>query len=143
MPMPKSNLKINTKGVKFTSNIDAASYTIRELSRAALRDVARLVKYNIRKEFNQLHGMKKAGGRFKGSFQHWLRSKEADLQIGIKASTWYGVEQELGTHHQPKRDLLRKAVAEHIADIVRIESQYLSGINVGSSAHINESEEVD
>jgi hypothetical protein len=143
MPLPKSNMKINKKGVQYVSNIDRASYTLKELTRAALRDVARLIKYNIRQEFNKLRGMRKQTGRFKGAYQHWLRKNEGDLQIGIKANTWYGVQQELGDRNQPKRDLLRNAVYNHIDDIRRIEGQYLSAIEDENRALglINEEEE--
>lgn len=145
MPLPKSVVKINKKGITYTSNVDRASYTIRELSRAALRDVARLIKYNIRQEFNKLQGMRKQTGRFKGAYQHWLRKKEGDLQIGIKANTWYGVNQELGSKNMPKKDLLRNATYSHIDDIRRIEGQYLSAIEDENKALdlINEEEEIE
>ena len=145
MPLPKSNMKINRNGVQYTSNIDRASYTIKELSRAALRDVARLIKFSIRQEFNKLQGMRKQSGRFKGAYQHWLRSKEGDLQIGIKANTWYGVQQELGDRNQPKRDILRNAVMSNLDKIREIEGQYLSAIEDENAALalINEQEEIE
>ena len=145
MSMPKSNMKINRKGVRYISNIDRASYTIKELSRAALRDVARLIKYNIRQEFNKLPGMRKQTSRFKGAYQHWLRKKEGDLQIGIKHNTWYGVNQELGSKNQPKRDFIRNAVYKNIDEIRKIEGQYLSAIEDENNALrlINEEEEIE
>lgn len=145
MPLPKSNMKINKQGVQYISNIERASYTIKELSRAALRDIARFLKYNIRQEFNKLQGMRKQSGRFKASFQHWLRKNEGDLQIGIRHNTWYGVDQELGTKNQPKRDFLRNAVMNNIDEIRRIESQYLSAIEDEAEALslINEEEEIE
>lgn len=145
MPMPKSVIKINKKGLQYTSNVDRASYTIKELSRAALRDVARLIKYDIRQKFNKLQGMRKQTGRFKGAYQHWLRSKEGDLQIGIKANTWYGVQQELGDRNQPKRDILRSSVYDNIDKIREIEGKYLSAIENENAALalINEKEEID
>lgn len=144
MSLPKS-IKINKKGVQYTSNVDRASYTIKELSRAALRDVARLIKYSIRQEFNKMPGMRKQTGRFKGAYQHWLRRNEGDLQIGIKANTWYGVQQELGDRNQPKRDILRNAVMNNLDEIRRIEGQYLSAIEDENRAIglINEEEEID
>jgi len=145
MPLPRSNMRINRNGVTYTSNIDRASYTIKELSRAALRDVARLIKLSIRKEFNKMPGMRKQSGRFKGAYQHWLRSREGDLQIGIKANTWYGVQQELGDKNQPKRDIIRNAVMNNIDKIREIEGQYLSAIEDENTAQalINEQEEVE
>lgn len=142
MPLPKSNMKINKNGIQYISNIDQASYTIKELSRAALRDIARMLKFKMRKKYNKLKGMRKQTGRFKGSFQHWLRKTEGDLQIGIKAGTWYGVDQEMGSKSQPKRSILKGTVMESIEDIVRIESQYLSAISgENSQSLIDESEE--
>jgi hypothetical protein len=145
MPLPSSNMRINRQGVQYTSNIDRVSYTLKELSRAALRDVARFLKYQIRQEFNKLQGMRKQTGRFKGAFQHWLRRNEGDLQIGIKANTWYGVQQELGDRNQPKRDILRNAVMNNIDKIREIEGQYLSAIEDENRALalINEEEEVE
>lgn len=145
MAVPKSVMKINKKGLTYTSNVDRASYTIRELSRAALRDVARLVKYYIRQEYNKLRGMRKQTGRFKGAYQHWLRKQEGDLQIGIRANTWYGVQQELGDKNQPKRDLLRNAVFNHINEIREIEGKYISAIEdeKRALALINEEEEIE
>lgn len=145
MPLPRSNMRINRNGVTYTSNIDRASYTIKELSRAALRDVARLIKLSIRKEFNKMPGMRKQSGRFKGAYQHWLRSREGDLQIGIKANTWYGIQQELGDKNQPKRDIIRNAVMNNIDKIREIEGQYLSAIEDENTAQalINEQEEVE
>ena len=145
MPLPRSNMRINRNGVTYTSNIDRASYTIKELSRAALRDVARLIKLSIRKEFNKMPGMRKQSGRFKGAYQHWLRSREGDLQIGIKANTWYGVQQELGDKNQPKRDIIRNAVMNNIDKIREIEGQYLSAIEDENRALalLNEEEEIE
>lgn len=145
MSLPKSVIKINKNGVQYTSNVDRASYTIKELTRAALRDVARLIKYKIRQEFNKLQGMRKQSKRFKNSFQHWLRKIEGDLQIGIRHETWYGVDQELGSKKQPKRDFLRNAVFDNIEEIRQIEAQYLSAIEDEMKAEslINEEEEIE
>ena len=68
-------MKTNKKDIQYVSNVDRVSYTLRELSRAALRDVARMLKYKIRQEFNKLPGMKKQNKRFKAAYQHWLRKR--------------------------------------------------------------------
>jgi len=143
--LPKSVMKINKQGVQYTSSVDKAQYLITELNRAALRDVARFVKYQIRQEYNKLPGMRRANSRFKGAYQHWLRNREGDLQIGIKANTWYGVQQELGTKNQPKRDLLRNAVYNNIGKIREIESQYLKHVEdeLRAVMLINEQEEIE
>ena len=44
MPVPKSVTKLSKNGVTFKSDVDKANYFLYELSRAALRDVAKLVK---------------------------------------------------------------------------------------------------
>ena len=44
MPMPKSVVKIKKDGIEFTSNVDRVQYTIEELTRAALRDAAKLIR---------------------------------------------------------------------------------------------------
>ena len=145
MPLPKSNMKINKKGIQYVSNVDRVSYTLNELSRAALRDVARMLKYKIRQEFNKLPGMKKQNKRFKAAYQHWLRKREGDLQIGIKHNTWYGVDQELGTKNQPKRDILRSVVMSNVNEIRIIQGQYISAIEDENRALglINEGEETE
>jgi hypothetical protein len=142
MPLPKSVVKINKKGVTYTSSVDRSKYLLSELNRAALRDVARFIKYTISTEFRKLPGMKR-GKKFKAAFQHWLRKQEGDLQIGIRHNTWYGVDQELGNNNQPKRELLRTAVFNNIDEIRKIEGQYLSSIENENIALglINEEEE--
>jgi len=141
MSLPKSNMKINKKGVTYTSNIDRASYTIKELTRAALRDVARYIRYKITAKIRELPGLKK-GKRASNATGYWLRKIEGDLQIGIKANTWYGVLQELGEKNQPKRDFLRSTVMENIDKIREIEGKYLSAIEDENAALalINEEE---
>lgn len=138
MSLPKSVTRINKNGIRFISNVDRASYSMKELSRAALKDVSKLLKYNMAKKVKKLPGMKKSK-RFKGAFQGWVRSRDADLQMGIKHNTWYGVQQELGTHNQPKRDILRSTVHEHLAEIEKIEAQYMGRLN-GEPSGMDESE---
>lgn len=126
MPLPKA-VKITRNGVEFTSSVDRASYLLSELSRAALRDVGKLVRRRGLDEMRKLPGMKK-GKRVLRSFQYWVRKREMNLQIGFKHNTWYGVQQELGTSNQPRRAILTNAVMQNIDDIRRIEGQYLSAI---------------
>ena len=148
MPLPKSNMKINKKGIQYTSNIDQASYTIKELSRAALRDVSRMIRYKVIAKLRTLPGMRK-GKRAKNVVGSWLRKREGDLQLGMgntkkgtSGETWYGIKGELGTSNQPKRGFLKETVMENIGEIKKIESQYLSAIS-GEDAQrlIDESEE--
>lgn len=127
MPMPKSVTKIKKDGVEFISNVDRVQYTIEELSRAALRDVAKYVRKEMIKELKKLPGMRKSK-RIYNSAQYWVRKRETDLQIGFRHDTWYGAWQELGDRNQPARNILRNAVYPNIDQIRVIEGQYLSAI---------------
>ena len=51
MPVPKSVTKLSKNGVTFKSDVDKANYFLYELSRAALRDVAKLVKKRFREKY--------------------------------------------------------------------------------------------
>ena len=148
MPLPKSVTRINRNGVRFISNVDQASYTIKELSRAALRDVSKMIRYKVTAKIRTLPGMRK-GKRAKNVVGSWLRKREGDLQLGMgntkkgtSGETWYGIKGELGTSNQPKRGFLKATVMENIGEIKKIESQYLSAIS-GEDAQrlIDESEE--
>lgn len=127
MPLPKSVVKIKKNGVEYTSSVDRVQYTLEELSRAALRDVAKLARKRILEKLKKLPGMKRAKRPYK-STQYWVRKKDCDLQIGFKHDTWYGVLQELGDKNQPARHILRGTALENIDEIRRIEGQYLSAI---------------
>lgn len=136
MAIPKSVVKFKKNGVTYTSSVDRVSYTIRELTRAALRDVGRFVSRTANASAMTLPGLKKSR-RVRGkssAFQFWVRKAETDLQVGIKHGTWYGEQQELGTHKQPKRGILHNAVYNNIPKIIEIESKYLSGLESEAAA---------
>lgn len=143
MPMPRSVIRVNKNGVKYISNVDRAQYTIKELSRAALKDVAKLIRRRMLDKARKMPGMRR-GKRIPNAFQYWVRKRETDLVVGIKHDTWYGVEQELGTSNQPKRSIVRDTVYENIDEIRRIQGKYLSAISAENKALglINEEEEV-
>lgn len=127
MPLPKSVVKIKKDGIEFTSSVDRVQYTLQELTRAALKDVAKLIRKRMIKRLRTLPGMHKSK-RIYNSTQYWVRKRECDLQIGFKHDTWYGVLQELGDKNQPARHILRGTVFENIDEIRRIEGAYLSAI---------------
>ncbi|MDX9917055.1 MAG: hypothetical protein RBT15_03475 [Gudongella sp.] len=134
MPMPDAKMKINKDGVKFTSRVDAAQYTIRELTRAALGDIGRLLRYEAVKEFKLVKGVGVKQAR--NVIQYWNRSKETDLEIGYgntkknqTGKIWYAIPQELGINNQPKKARLRNLVYRNIPNIIKIQSQYLSALN--------------
>ena len=126
MPIP-SPIKVTSKGVEYTSQVDRAKYLLVELQRAALKEVGKLVRKRCMQAARKLKGLRK-GKRVSNTFQFWVRKKETDLQVGIRHATWYGVLQELGDSRQPKRGILRNSTFEHIDDIRRIEGMYLSSI---------------
>lgn len=129
MGLPRSVTKVNKAGgVTFTSNVDRINYTINELCRAALRDVAKVLRKKMILKLKKLSGMKNNKRIYKTT-QYWVRKIDADLQIGMKHDTWYGAQQELGTRNQPKRGIVRDTVFENIQEIRNIQAQYLSAID--------------
>lgn len=128
MSIPKSVMKINKDGVQYISNCDKASYTIQELTRAALRDVGKFVCREFRT--NYYNTFKKQSGRVGKACQYWVRYKQPkpNLQVGIKPNGFYGLFQEVGSSKTTKLGLLTHAVQDNIAKIIEIESQYLSSL---------------
>jgi hypothetical protein len=146
MAAPKSVMKFNKNGVTFTESVDRANYFITELTRAAMKDVARyilrIVRGKVRGITNKTRKMRYAAMRY----QYWVRKKECDLQLGIEntargANTaWWADQAELGTAGQPARGFLRGTVYDNIATIRQIEAQYLSAIESEDESLIDESE---
>lgn len=148
MGLPPSVTKISKKGVTFTESVDRANYLITELTRAAMKDVAkyvlRIVRANVRAISPQTKRMRYAGMRY----QYWVRKRESDLQLGIEntakgaESAWWADQAELGTAEQPKRGFLRAAVYDNISMIRQIEAQYLSAIEdeLKAAAMVDEEE---
>lgn len=56
MSIPNGIVKIKKDGVEFTSNVDRVNYTLRELTRAALRDVGRFICNRARKQIKRRTG---------------------------------------------------------------------------------------
>ncbi|OIJ12659.1 hypothetical protein BKP37_12715 [Anaerobacillus alkalilacustris] len=127
MALPKSVTKIKRDGVEFVSNVDRAQYTLTELTRAALRDCAKLIRKRMIEKLKKLPGMKRNRRLYRSS-QYWVRRREGDLLIGFKHNTWYGADSELGKNGQPGRNILRETVYENIDEIRKIQGQYLSAI---------------
>ena len=133
MSVPKSVVKISKNGGTYTSSVDRAAYTIVELTRAALRDVGKFIARTANSAAMKLPGLKKSR-RVRGrtsTFLYnvpWAKTGLPQLEVGVKHGTWYGEQQELGTSSQPKRGILRNSAHDNIAQIVEIESQYLSSL---------------
>jgi len=136
MSAPKSVVKIDKTGqVKYESNIDAAQYYIFELSRAALRDVAKFLKKKAQTNFYESF-KKRTGGAGKTAaidVKVWSsrNTKFPRLQIGLgtKGLHYWFFFQEFGTSKTPKEAILTHTAEDNIAEIVKIESQYLSGLS--------------
>lgn len=135
MGLPPKVTKFSRNGVEFVSSVDRVNYSIRELTRAALRDVGIYILRQTNSTLMGLPGMshsKRVRGRY-SPFERWVRSRECDLQIGIKpdksfGASWYAEQQELGSSKMPKKAALRNAVYDNIPMIIQIESQYLSAL---------------
>jgi len=141
--MPKTITKVSKDGVTFKSNVDRAQYTITELKRAALRDVAKLIRKRMIEKLKKLPGMKRSKRIYKG-VGYWNRKWESDLLIGFQADAWYSARSELGTHNQPARGILRSTVFQNINEIQIITGKYLSAIEDENKAKglIDEEESV-
>lgn len=127
MAMPKSVVRINNKnGVTFIDNVDRTQYTLRELTRAALRDTGKFVCKRFSNDYYSVFKRKKR--RVGRATQWWVRRRELNLQVGIKPNGFYGGYQELGSSKTKKLGLLQKAVKENIPMIIKIQSQYLSAL---------------
>ena len=133
MSAPKSITKINKNGVTYTSNVDACQYYIHELNRAALRDVAKFVKKVFREKYYAI--FKKHTGDGGKAVSYVVKSSKSTtaprVEMGLKSGKqdgFYAYFQELGSSNQPRLGLLQASVEENIAQIIEIESKYLSGL---------------
>lgn len=134
MSVPRSVMKINKDGVEYISSCDRVNYTIKELTRAALRDVGKYVCREFKQSYYSI--FKKKSGRVGRYSQYWVRSKqdEPDLQVGVKPNAFYGLFQEVGSSKTNKLALLLHAVQDNVAKIIEIESQYLSSLESEAKA---------
>lgn len=139
MPTPKSQTKVLVKNgkaeVTYEENFDAAEYFIHELNRAALRDVGKFVtklfKTSYYQNFNKNTG--KAGKATKYKVISSAKTTAPRVQIGLKTGQvegFYAYYQEFGTSTGiPRLGLLTHAVEDNVEEIIKIESQYLSGLS--------------
>lgn len=137
MSAPKSVVRLSKNGVEYTSSVDKCEYYIFELSRAALRDVARFVKRKFRENYYS-HFKKRSGKGPKALYSVVLSSKNTKyprVEMGLphahkgkNVEGFYSFFQEFGTSKTPKLGLLTNAVESNVAEIIKIESQYLSAL---------------
>lgn len=151
MSAPKSVVKFSKNGVEYTSSVDRCEYFIFELTRAALRDVARYVKRKFRESYYS-HFNKKSGKGPKAVYSLVISSRNTKyprVELGLPHANkgkpvegFYSFFQELGTSRTPKLGLLTNAVEQNVAEIIKIESQYLSALEDEAKAlELIESEE--
>jgi HK97 gp10 family phage protein len=156
MAMPKSVIKVKKDGVEYISNVDKVQYTITELSRGALRDVAKLLRRKIK------DAVPVDTGTLKKNVGTWVRrSKDAGLpwlQVGVYdkkraekkgyAYAYHAHFNEFGTRKMQAanngRGFLRSVVQDNIDEIRKIQGQYLSAIEDENKALglIDEEEEI-
>lgn len=139
MAVPKSVVRFKKNGVEYTSSVDRVNYTIVELTRAALRDVGKYLARTANSKAMKLKGLKRSR-RVRGrssTFLYnvpWAKIGLPHLEVGVTHDTWYGVEQELGSSKQPRREILKRSAQENVAMIVEIESKYLSALEDEAAA---------
>lgn len=135
MSVPQSVTKINKDGIEFISNVDQVNYTMKELCRAALRDVGKFVCKRFRQAYYQ-NFHKKSGrvGKYTQYFVKYKKEEVPSLEVGLKANAFYGRYQEVGGSHTPRLGLLQSTVESNIAQITAIESQYLSALEDEAAA---------
>ncbi|QOR34441.1 HK97 gp10 family phage protein [Clostridium sp. 'deep sea'] len=151
MPTPKSVVKVKKNGVEYISNVNRAQYTIKELCRAALRDVAKFLRKRIKAR------APKGKGNLNKNIGSWVRrSKDGipHLQIGVYDRSrakkkglkyaFYAMFFEFGTSKMPARPFIKPTVLENIETIKTIQAQYLSAIEDEHKALqlINEKDEI-
>lgn len=150
MALPNSKLKIRKKdgeyNLTFEDSIDPANYTLKELTRAALRDSAKYIRRLVGDKLKSYYSAHYIGFRRKkllnaprigklikkypgSAVQYWVRKKEADLFIGFKLMSWYGAKQELGDKGQPKLGFLRNTTMQNVSKLQEIQSKYLDKMN--------------
>lgn len=157
--MPKSVIKVKKDGVEYVSNVDRVQYTIAELSRGALRDVAKLLRARIKEATPVQPGP--AGGTLRKNVGTWVRrGKDGTprLQVGVydrqrakKKGYPYAFHAhllEFGTVKMSAanggRGFIRPPVMDNIDEIQIITGKYLSAIEDENRALglIDEDEEI-
>jgi len=150
MSAPKSVVKVKKGNVEYTSNVDAAQYYIHELTRAALRDVAKFVKAEFKRVYYDVFA-KHSGKAGRVISYKVISSKSTTaprVQIGLsgkKIDGFYAFYQEFGTSKTAKMGMLSDVVESNIPKIIEIESKYLSGLEDEATAlsMVNEEEYED
>ena len=64
----------------------------------------------------------------------YKREDVPSLEVGVKPNAFYGGFQEVGSSKTAKLGLLTDAVESNVAEIIKIESQYLSALEDEAAA---------
>lgn len=144
MAAPKPVTKIRTKNgnisVEYVSSVDRAAYNIIQLTRAAMKDVCRILTMKNNAEAMKLHGLKRSH-RVRGKTSAFRYSvpfaKNGELphgEVGIVHGSWYGALQEIGGANSrgvvmPKLAIMKTNAMNNISLIRETEAQYLSAID--------------
>lgn len=147
MPVPKSVTKVYKTGskagqVEFTSSVDRVNYTIEELTKAALRDVGKVIIPRVRE------ATPKKTGLLSKSWQKWVKKSRSDghveLDLGVYSAAQAKKKGQKYAHHAhlvlfghqtadhkrfiPGNNFFYQVVADNISLIRDTEAQYLSAI---------------
>ena len=135
-------IEIKKGEVTYVSSVDRCQYTITELSKMALRDVAKLLRQRVKAKSN----IPVKSGNLKKNIGTWVRINKAtgkpELQIGVYnrerakkknlSYAFYAMYLEFGTKKQRPinggKGFLKHIVNTSIEDIRKIEGQYLEAI---------------
>jgi len=170
MPTPKSPIKVLYKEGKtevvYTDRVDASQYYLYELNRGALRDVAKFVATKFAEKIMAMMKSrekrivvdKKGNAKEKPNtdimkkqiaYNVWSSKKtkypKVEIAFNPKQNTGFNaLWEETGNAKNPKeKRFLTNVVNENIAEIIKIESQYLTALNGNEStieSMINEEE---
>lgn len=127
-----SVVRIKNGKIEYTSKVDIANYTMQQLTRRALQDVARFVLFHVRSQVRGINKFTSKGQSIPKRYQSCVLSRENVLLLGVEnikkgaVTAWWADQAELGTNKQPKRAILYNVVTSNIPKIVEIESQYLA-----------------
>lgn len=134
--------------VKFESKAKEVKYVLTELERAALKEVAKFLRKEIKTR------VPVGEGTLKRNVGTWVRKQDASLQIGTYSReratrkkykyAYHTHLVEFGTKNMAARPFLRPSVMENIDQIRLIEGKYLKEIENENRARglIQEEEEI-
>lgn len=142
MAGPNAGMKISkVNGITFESGVDHVKFTLEELIHAANKDVAKFLRREVANKIFETYKPVYVKGAIKNrrnealkkkwvnaTVQYWARKKELDLIIGYKNYNWM-TQQELGEYGYERLGILRDIVMKNIANINKIQAQYLTELN--------------